>query len=41
MPQGWMFIAALVACALSLLAIKNDPPDITPSPSLVLVKRTP
>jgi hypothetical protein len=41
MPQGWMFIAALVACALSLLAIKNDPPDAHPSPSFVMLKRTP
>lgn len=41
MPYGWMFIGALVACALSLLAIEHDPPDLTPSPSLVVVKQTP
>lgn len=41
MPYGWMFIGALIACALSLLAIEHDPPDLTPLLSRVVLKRTP
>lgn len=31
MPYGWIFIGALIACALSLLAIEHDPPGVEPS----------
>jgi hypothetical protein len=41
MPYGWMFIGALIACALSLLVIEHDPPGLTPSHSLVVLKRVP
>jgi hypothetical protein len=41
MPYGWLFIGALIACALSLLAIEHDPPDLPASPSLVVLKRVP
>ena len=41
MPYGCIFIGALIACALSLLAIEHDRRNLASSPSLVVLNRTP